>query len=154
VDSWSKAVSDNVVQLPKLIAWAPVPKGLGLRLSAILVKPDQHITRNLYLSFLGERIQALVNACPDPRAATIGLQKDLWDAGLYPDLGFIPTQEAGSSLVATNPGTRERLDSWGALPSGNPAPEEMPRAREALNEEKSDPLGSLHLWAALLRRLP
>lgn len=145
----------NVVQLPKLIAWAPTTDELGVRLSAVLARPDVRLDRAQYLSLLGERIQCLVNACPDPQGITDALVEDLFEAGLYPDSGHVTAEDAGAYLVSSNPGTRERLDSWGALPTREAGPTcEMPAVREVLMGERYDPDDSLRCWAALLRRLP
>ncbi|MDB6102553.1 MAG: hypothetical protein JWO52_2552 [Gammaproteobacteria bacterium] len=151
----------KVVKLPTLVAWAPTPEDLApgwgdlaLRLSAILVHPQQEITRDLYLMFLGERIQRLVNACQDPRQAVRDLVEDLFEAGLLPDVGHVPTQRAGAYLVSSNPGTEYRLSQWGVLPNASLLPWEMPEAREVLNDERYDPESNLRSWAGLLRYAP
>ena len=145
----------NVVRLPKVVAWAPTGDELAVRLSAVLVQPDLLLDRRLYLSLLGERVQCLVNACEDPQEATDTLVEDLWDAGLYPDVGHVPAAEAGAYLVSSNPGTRERLDSWGVLPTWEAGPtHEMAAAREVLMGERCDPEDHLRSWAGLLSRLP
>lgn len=126
-----------------------------MRLSAVLVRPDLQLDRALYLSLLGQRIQCLVNACPDPQDTTDTLVEDLFDAGLYPDLGHVAAEDAGAYLVSSNPGTRERLDSWGVLPTPQSGPtHEMPAAREVLMGERYDPEDHLRSWVGLLSRLP
>ncbi len=150
-----RAAMANVVRLPNVVAWAPTSKELGVRLSAVLVQPDLRLNRDSYLSVLGERIQCLVNACRDPQAIADTLVEDLFEAGLYPDLGHVAADDAGAYLVATNPGTRERLDSWGVLPTWEVGPTyEMPTAREMLMGERCDAADSLRCWAGLLSRLP
>lgn len=145
----------NIVRLPKVVAWAPTTDELGVHLSAVLVQPDLRLNRDLYLSVLGERIQCLVNACPDPQEITDRMVEDLWDAGLYPDTGHVPAAEAGAYLVSTNPGTRQRLDSWGALPTLEAGPTmEMPAAREVLMGERYDPEDAIRGWTGILSRLP
>jgi hypothetical protein len=145
----------NVVRMPKLVAWAPTTDEIGVRLSAVLVQPDQRLDRSRYLFLLGERIQCLVNACPDPQDITDALIDDLFEAGLYPDTGHVAAEDAGAYLVSTNPGTRERLDSWGVLPTWEAGPtHEMPAAREALMGERYDVEDHLRSWVGLLSSLP
>lgn len=95
-----------------------------------------------------------MNACPDPKDAVRNLKEDLFEAGLLPDVGHVPTEEAGAYVVSSNPGTEERLSQWHVLPRGRQLPQEMPEAREILNDEKYDPESSLRSWAGLLSRLP
>lgn len=152
----------NVVRLPKVVAWAPEPAGLdaawrdsAVSLSAILVVPGIMLRRDGYLSLLGERIQRMVNASEDPQEATDALVQDLWEAGLCPDLGHVAAEEAGAYLVSTNPGTSQRLKSWGLLPTSEAGPTyEIAEAREVLKGERHDPGDHLRTWAALLSRLP
>lgn len=145
----------NVIKLPKLLAWAPSTEELKVSLSAILVAPGQEITRNLYLMFLGERIQALVNGCDDPQDAADSMVQDLFEAGLLPDLGYVEASEAGAYLVSTNPGTRQRLNSWGVLPTWEAGPTmEIPAAREVLMGERYDPEDAIRGWIGILSRLP
>jgi hypothetical protein len=116
------------------------------------------LRRDEYLSWLGERIQHLVNACDNPQYVTNVLVEDLFEAGLYPDVGHVPARDAGAYLVASNPGTQHCLDSWGVLPMP-PAWEfgptqEMPEAREEISADHYDPEDRLRSWAGLLSRLP
>ncbi|HEX5461376.1 MAG TPA: hypothetical protein VFX20_15535 [Steroidobacteraceae bacterium] len=153
----------NVVKLPKVVAWhPPIPEHLGpawqdtaITLSAILCSPGLMLCRDSYLSLLSERIQCLVNACPNPQDITDALVEDLFEAGVYPDLGHVASQDAGAYLVSSNPGIRQRLDSWGVLPTGEAGPtHEMPAAREVLTSERYDIEDHLRSWAAWLGRLP
>jgi hypothetical protein len=153
----------NVVKLPRVVAWhPPIPEHLGpawqdtaIMLSAVLCPPCLTLRRDAYLSLLGERIQCVVNACEDPQEITDLLVEDLFEAGLYPDVGHVPAQEAGLCLVSTNPGTRQRLDSWGVLPTREAGPTcEIPEAREVLMGERYYPEDHLRSWAGTLCRLP
>jgi hypothetical protein len=113
------------------------------------------LRRDRYLSLLGQRIQFLVDACPDPQDITDTLVEDLFEAGPYPDTGRVPAENAGAYLVSSNPGTRERLDSWGVLPTPEAGPTcEMTAAREVLMGERYDPEDHLRSWVGLLGRLP
>ncbi|MGH8259923.1 MAG: hypothetical protein ACREUG_09550 [Steroidobacteraceae bacterium] len=155
----------TVVQLPKLVAWAPEAAELApgrkhsaVSLSAILVAPDLMLRRDGYLSLLGARIQRIVNLCEDAQESTDTLVEDLFEAGLYPDVGHVPAGLAGAYLVSSNPGTRQRLDSWGVLPmppawSFGPT-REMREAREETSADHDCPEDRLRSWAGLLSGLP
>ena len=152
----------NVVRLPKLVAWhPPISEELepgwrdtAITLSASLCSPGLILRRDLYLSLLGERIQGVVNACEDPQEITDAPVEDLFEAGLLPDVGHVAAKDAGAYLVSSNSGTRERLVSWGVLPTPETGMTcEMPAAREALMGERYDPVDSLQCWVALLTRL-
>lgn len=154
-----------VLQLPKLIAWAPEPtelepgwKDAAVSLSAILCPPGVVLRRDDYLSLLGERIQRVVNLCEDPQEATDTLVEDLFAVGLYPDVAHVPAALAGAYLVASNRGTEQRLASWGALPMPptwrfGPT-QELRQAREEISADHYDPEDRLRCWAGLLSRLP
>lgn len=153
----------NVVRLPEVVAWHPpisdglpeVWKDTAVTLSAILVAPGIRLHRDDYLSLLGERVQCVVNACEDPQEITDALVEDLFEAGLYPDVGHVAASDAGAYLVASNPGTRERLDSWGVLPTWEAGPTcEIAAAREVLIGERYCPEDTLRSWAGWLSRLP
>jgi len=153
----------NVVKLPKVVAWhPPIPEHLGpawqdtaITLSAVLCSPGLTLRRDDYLSLLGDRIQRLVNSCEDPQEITDALVEDLFEAGLYPDIGHVAAEDAGAYLVSSNPGTRQRLDSWGVLPARESGPaHEMAAAREVLMGERYDPGDHLRSWVGLLSRLP
>jgi len=145
VVAWHPPISDD---LP------PVWRDTAVSLSAILCSPGLTLRRDDYLSLLGERIQCLVNACEDPQEATDTLAEDLWDAGLYPDLGHVAAEHAGPYLVSSNPGTRQRLNSWGLLltPENGPT-REMPAAREVLMGDRYYPEDHLRSWAGWLSQL-
>lgn len=153
----------NVVKLPKVVAWhPPIPEHLGpawqdtaITLSAVLCPPCLTLRRDAYLRLLGERIQCLVNACEDPQEATDTVVEDLFEAGLYPDVGHVAAEDAGAYLVSSNPGTRQRLDSWGVLPMWEAGPTvEMAAAREVLSGERYYPEDHLRSWIGGLARLP
>lgn len=153
----------NVVRLPKVVAWhPPISDDLpgawtdtAVSLSAILVAPGIMLRREGYLSLLGERIQRVVNACENPQEITDALVEDLFEAGLYPDVGHVAAEDAGAYLVSSNPGARERLDSWGVLPTWEAGPTlEMAAAREVLMGERYYPEDHLRSWAGWLSRLP
>jgi hypothetical protein len=154
-----------VVNLPKLVAWAPEPtelasgwKDSAVSLSAILVAPGLVLRRDGYLGLLGERIQRMVNACLDPQEVTDALAEDLFEAGLLPDTGHVPAARAGAFLVASNIGMAHRLASWGVLPmpptwTFGPT-QELRAARAEISADRYDPEDRLRSWAGLLSRLP
>lgn len=58
----------------------------------------------------------------EQRAETRRTSPTCWSrtyaAGLYPDVGRVAAEDAGAYLVASNPGTRQRLDSWACCGPG------------------------------------
>ena len=137
------------------IAWAPTTTGDGLLLTAVMVASGQkNLDRDLCLNLLGQRIQSLVDASPDKRYAVNQLHEALFEAGLYPDLGTIPVNEAGNWLVWSNPGVESRLLDVGALPRKLPPLKEVSAARTVLKTERDDPPSGLAAWVAAVTRLP
>ena len=136
------------------IAWAPTTTGDGLLLTAVMVASGQELDRDLYLSLLGERMQSLVNAAPDKPRAVADAQAALHEAGLFPDLGTIPVDEAGNRLVWSNPAIEERLVNLGVLPPTLPPLKEVSAARTVLKTERNDPPSGLAAWVAAVTRLP
>ena len=69
------------------------------------------------------------------------------------DADWLPVT-AGSHLMATKPGTRQRLENRVDLTNAHPGPDPQPAAKEALNDDRCDPEGRLRIGASLLSRLP
>lgn len=137
------------------VAWAPTREEPGAQISAVLCHPEQALDRELYLSLLGDRIQRMIDASPDPQGATNELANLLFEQGLLADAGHVPAEEAGNRLVWSNPAIEERLGNRNLLSKIKAAkPHEMPEARKAILADQADPLTRLLSWGSAIAQLP
>jgi hypothetical protein len=110
--------------------------------------------RPLYLSFLGDRIQAMVEASPNPRNISVMFQEEFARSGLVREVGHCPLHEVGLRLVASNPSVWEKLDSLGVFKAirhlKRAPPTDNLAARRSLLADKDSPADSLLQWASLM----
>lgn len=136
------------------IAYSPLDQSSKVSLVSVLCPASHPMDRPLYLSFLGDRMQAMVDASFNPHQAVQDFQDEMYRTGLVRDLGNIPLHEAGARLVASNPSVWEKLDSLGvfrAIKSQRKAPAtDNLAARRSLQADKDSPADSLTRWASLM----
>lgn len=117
---------------------------------AIRCLPTQSLDRDVYMGFLAERIQEMVDSAPDPAEAVAALQEAMFSGGLLSDVGHCPIDEAGTRLVEGNPAVEERLSIVGVFQNlreiKHPLIENL-LAHEVLMSQREDPVGSLTMWA-------
>ena len=117
---------------------------------AIRCLATQRLDRDLYMSFLGDRIQEMVDTAPDPEEAVAALQEAMFCCGLVSDVGHCPTDEAGNRLVAGNPAVEEQLSILGVFQSlrevKHPLIENL-LAHEVFSSQKENPVDNLTTWA-------
>jgi hypothetical protein len=136
------------------IAWTPLMKPLLVPLVAIHVYPHMTIDRDIYLSSLSSRIQRMVNASPDPKAAVNEFVEAMFEEGLWRDTGHCPVDRAGTNLVLSNPDSWEMLSNMGVfqkLPVKPPLVTYL-MAHEALMSDLDDSVGRLKSWAGGMAR--
>lgn len=117
---------------------------------AIRCLPTQVLDRDLYMSFLGDRIQEMVDTAPDPEEAVSALQEAMFSSGLVSEVGHCPTDEAGNRLVCSNPAVEERLSILGVFQSlrevKRPLIENL-LAHEVFLSQEENPVDNLTMWA-------
>ena len=133
------------------IAWSPIQTPRKIFLLAVLCPANQKMDRRTYLSYLGDRIQTMVQSSQDPQEAVKALQEELYRTGLVREVGYCPTDEAGQRLVTDNPSIEDKVDNLGAFKSleSNPraAPTDNLEARKAMKADQTAPQDSLLNWA-------
>jgi hypothetical protein len=140
----------------QMIAWAPRSDPSKLPLLAVLCPANQKTDRQSYMTWLGYRVQAMIDSSPDPRQAVTSLQEEFYRTGLVRETGNCPTEEAGDTLVAQNPSVKEKVDNLMGLkpwPTRTPAVDSL-AARNALAAEKSSPMDGLLNWATWMGQAP
>jgi hypothetical protein len=132
------------------IAWSPLIEPANIYMVAIRCLPTQKLDSYLYMNFLGDRIQEMVDTAPDPEEAVSALQEEMFSSGLVMDVGHCPTSEAGNRLVWSNPAVEERLSNLGVFEELRhvvcPLIESL-LAYEALKSQEDNPVDNLTLWA-------
>lgn len=113
----TKANASNIEATPKLVAWMP---GIGRKdrhaaqvVGAVLIPVGQELPdRAMYLSYLADRVQEMIEREDDPEEAVGEMIQQLAGEGL---MGEVPQRlkEAGHSLVLENPALRARLAEMG-----------------------------------------
>ena len=103
------------------------------------------IDRDIYLSNLSSRIQRMVNASPDPKAAVKEFQETLFQESLVSEVPYCPTEEAGTNLILSNSRVWDVLSNMGVF---SKMPVEPPlvtnlMAHQALMSDLDDPVGRL-----------
>jgi hypothetical protein len=132
------------------IAWSPSSNPRLNRVGAVLLSPKQPLDRQMYLSLLADRVQAMVDRSPDPKQAAAMLHQQMVDAGLAMS-GSLTPEQVGEKLVMSNPDLWERLDSLHLLEHLKTArPIESPDARTELQLDLQTPLLRLQGWASAL----
>lgn len=133
------------------IAWSPLRTRRKLFLLAVLCPANQKMDRQTYLSYLGHRVQRMVNKSPDPKAAVKALQTEMFRTGLVRETGYCPMNEAGSRLVTYNPTAYEKVSNLGAFKSLASKPQaaatDSLEARNAMSPDCDSPQDSLLNWA-------
>jgi hypothetical protein len=134
------------------VAWSPLSSPDKIRLTSILCPANQAMDRLMYLSFLGDRVQSMVDAWPEPAELVWQLQEEMFRTGLVREIGYCPSDQAGSRLIEGNPNVEEKLSQLGvfrALSHGKnvPTTDDL-AARRALQAEKEDPADGLLMWAS------
>jgi hypothetical protein len=132
------------------IAWAPSSSPAVLTLASGTWLQGSPVTWPDLMDEIGRRIQRLIDRCADPQSAAEQLHESLYQAGLWPDLGQIPTEEAGERLITSNPGVWQRLGQHGVTlqdPKHPPtATSEIPAARSILQVDRENPEAALDNW--------
>lgn len=83
--------------------WCPPTEDwTGIALGSIRVAQGQRLDQASYLSYLGNRVQAMVDAEPNPEQAVRRLIRGMDQAGLQPQ-GPEDVEDAGNFLVSSNP---------------------------------------------------
>ena len=129
-----------------------------IRLVAILCPANQMIDRYLYVNFLGDRIQRMVDASEDPREAVARLQEKMYRTGLVMDAGHCPTDKAGNYLIWNNPAVEEKLCNLRVFQSIGkerrvPSTDNLTVRRE-LEAEKHSPMDGLLSWVHSMGAVP
>src|SRR5712692_836221 len=93
------------------VAWTPLLKPQLIPLLAIRCPPTQRLDRDIYLSYLSDRVQAMVDALPeeDQKDAVSQFQEEMFRTGLVREVGFCPADEVGVNLVMSNSEIWEKL---------------------------------------------
>ena len=135
---------------PKHIAWSPLAEPEEIYGVAIRCLPTQQLDRDLYMSFLGDRIQEMVDTAPDSEEAVTALQEAMFSSGLLSDVVHCPTDEAGNRLVWSNPAVQEQLSILGVFQRlrevKHPLIENL-MAHEVFMSQKDNPVDNLTMWA-------
>lgn len=134
------------------IAWTPLLKPQLIPLLAIRCPPMQELDRDLYLSYLSDRIQAMVDALPEEnRSDAVGqFQEEMFRTGLVKDVGHCPPDDAGVNLVMSNSEIWEKLSNLGVSQrlrkAKYPLIENL-MAHQALMSDRENPVDNLTMWA-------
>ena len=80
---------------------------------AIRCLPTQRLDRDLYMSFLGDRIQEMVDAAPDPEEAVAAFQEAMFSEGLLSEVVHCPTDDAGNTLYGATQQLLNSYRTWG-----------------------------------------
>lgn len=126
------------------VYWCPPHEGsTALRLGVIKTVRGQKMDGEMYLSFLGERIQELLEQAESPERALASLVRALEEAGLAP---AHPEEmsEAGATLIWSNPLMLDYLATKGLYPERDEVKGPTPGAREVYEETTLDE------WATLV----
>jgi hypothetical protein len=138
---------------PRHIAWTPLLNPKKIFLVAIRCHPQQEFDREVYLSLLGDRIQAMVDASPDPKEAVSQLQEEMHSTGLVKDVAHCKTERAGIDLVEGNPEIWEICSNLGVFQKlryvRQPLIENL-MAHQALISDQENLVDGLTLWASLM----
>ncbi|MGM0553279.1 MAG: hypothetical protein ACQETK_05680 [Pseudomonadota bacterium] len=129
-----------------LVYWCPeYEDSQGLRLGTIKAPKGAKVMEEEHRERLGERIQKLVDAEPNPKQAARRLEAALEEAGLMPGTPEDP-EDAGATLIWSNPGLTDYLRLKGVVGTGNgQVVEETPDAETAYMET------TLEEWIQMIR---
>ncbi len=137
----------------RLIAWTPLLKPELIPLLAIRCPPTQQLDRDIYLSYLSDRVQAMVDALPeeDQADAVQQVQEVMFRTGLVREVGFCPADEVGVNLVMSNSEIWEKLSNLGVSQrlrkARYPLMENL-MAHQALMSDRENPGDCLMKWAS------
>lgn len=137
-----------------MIAWAPTSTPSLVRALSVWVSPSQScpVDRDVLISLLADRVQALINATDDPEDAVAQLAHQLCLGNVLPFDTPVSVEEAGMRLIFQNPAIEEQLSSFG-VPKTIPGPIiEMAQAREYLDGDLEDSFARLMDWADAISR--
>src|ERR1700694_2489775 len=130
------------------IAWTPLHEPQLVRLLAIRCPPSQKLTDGLYLSYLGDRIQAMVDDLPEDlrEDAVRQFQEAMYCESLLGEILHCPPDEVGVNLVISNPQVWEGLSNLGIeqrlIDVKHPLIENL-MAHEALMSDRENPIDNL-----------
>ena len=102
------------------------------------------IDRDSYLSNLSSRIQRMLNASPNPKAAVKEFQETLFQESLASEVPYCPTEEAGNNLIFSNSRVWDVLSNMGVfqkMPAKPPLVTNL-LAHQALMLDLDDPGGA------------
>src|SRR5260370_3946000 len=136
------------------IAWTPLLNPDLVTLVAIHALSPLMIDRDIYLGNLSSRIQKMVNASPDPKAAVKEFQETLFQESLVSEVPYCPTEEAGTNLILSNSRVWDVLSNMGVfrkMPVKPPLVTNL-MAHQALMSDLDDPVGRLKSWAGGMAR--
>lgn len=130
----------------------PDPSRRTLVLTSAWGLRNQPISGADHRELIGDRLQDLINLCPDPKEAVRRLSQDLEELDLWRQ-GNPPVSQAARDLVVDNPYLIGRLDQLNALPLQYKDLRVVPSnsVSELLLVEKFSPERSLRQWADQLK---
>lgn len=134
------------------IAWTPLHEPQVVRLLAIKCLPTQKLDSDLYLSFLADRVQAMVDLLPpeNRKEAVSMFQEEMFRTGLVSDVANCPPDEVGVNLVMSNSEIWEKLSNLGVSQrlrkARYPLIENL-MAHQALMSDRENPIDNLTMWA-------
>lgn len=128
------------------VYWCPKPETSAARtLGSIQVEKGSILSEEEYMLKLAERVQEMVDADPNPKAAAQMVERAMEEAGLMPGRMDGP-EDAGDTLIASSPVLPDYLRAKGLLtsfPMRVNAP--TPRADSAVEDK------TLEEWAEEIR---
>ena len=132
-----------------LVAWTPVQSSNGPLLFSILVPQGQKLDLFIYLNLLADRLQSLIDHCPDPSESADYVNQLLDEAGLTPAPLSTEPSEAAQTLLISNPAVVSNLYQHG-LPENlkELQPIETLAARQQIVADREDPPGRLESWVS------
>jgi hypothetical protein len=136
------------------VAWTPLLKPDLVSLVAVHAHSPLMMDPDIYLSSLSTRIQRMVNASPDPKAAVREFQETLFQESMVSEVPYCPTEEAGNNLICSNSRVWDILSNMGVfqrMPVNPPLITNL-MAHQALSLDLDDPVGRLKSWASRMAR--
>lgn len=143
-------MSDSKAQQQDLVAWSPVQESPWERVGAILCPQGMQFDPNSYRQYLADRLQQMLQGCPDPPQALRDFQHRLESWSLLTPGTLLSPLGSAMSRALQDPELICRLGELGITPQAGQPSRELPQARAQILQDAQEPYQSLMDWAGML----
>lgn len=134
------------VRTGQLIAWMPETDWQGQKVGAILLPLNQQLTTNIYLSYLADKVQTLLDETENPEEMFCEMVSQMKQEGVLHESANPAIRTLTSDLFLSNLDLRERIIYFGITAN-------FPKTIPAHNQESAKVFFATDLegWLSALR---